>query len=153
MKKFLIASALLALFLLTINAMRGTNSHNVVIAPPEVSKKEEPKNECVDDIKKCKDNKDALLHYREIKDIKYKCRMAVNNASRYGEPDWEWSYFDQYREDNNIVAFEVVELIDNTVKIKNMYGTPEKSTVFCFYRLDTQQISSLKINGVSISPK
>ena len=106
---------------------------------------------CADNYKACSDNAAVINNYRGIGDAQFACKTAVDDHVKYGSPDWSWLYqFGKFYGGDDFVKTGIIRIIDDTVKIQNMYGAMEHSQVECEYDLNSKKVLQISINGSTV---
>jgi len=106
----------------------------------------------VEDYKDCADNAAVINNYRGIFDAKVACAVAVDDNVKYGSPDWSWLVrFGHSYGGDDFVKTGIIRIVDDEVKIQNMYGAMERSRVECEYDLNSKKVLAISINGSNIT--
>lgn len=109
---------------------------------------------CAGNYKSCKDNADLINNYDQmgkIFDAKVACKRAIGDHVKYGSPEWGALVgFGSYRRGDDFPKTGIIMLVDDNVKIQNMYGTKVNSTVACEYDLNYRKVLTIVINGEPI---
>jgi hypothetical protein len=73
---------------------------------------------------------------------------ATESNVKYGSPEWGRSKFGKFRVGNDFPSTGVIKLVDDEVKIQNMYSAMARSKVVCEYELSSSNVLAIEIDGV-----
>jgi hypothetical protein len=109
---------------------------------------------CAGNYRSCKDNADLINNYDpmgKMIDAKVACKQAIRDHVKYGSPEWgALSQFGSYRRGDDSPKTGIIMLVDENVKIQNMYGAKVNSTVACEYNFNSVKVLTIVINGEPI---
>jgi hypothetical protein len=98
---------------------------------------------CATSWRNCADNADLINNFEGMTEIRTACKLAIDEAATYGEPDWGgWLTvpFGKFCEGNDYVENGIVRLIDDEVKLQNGFGAMANATVHCHYDLTKGEV-------------
>ena len=128
---------ILILFLVIISRSKPPTA-----APP-------PTPTCKNDYRLCADNADVMNNYNRIDWARSQCVSELENHAKYGKPEFksipipgarDYSIaFLMYDKGNDFPSTGVVKMSDNTVRVPNIHGAKELSTVVCWYNFISEK--------------
>lgn len=96
----------------------------------------------------CKDNEDVMNNYSGMSMLQVKCKMAVDRAVKFGDPDWGgWLSipFSTFITGNSAKTSGTMILIDDEVLLQNGFGAYSRASPRCVVDLETEEIISLEV--------
>lgn len=103
-------------------------------------------NTCKENWSICADNADFINNYSKMFDAKYACKIATNKRARFGDPEWSWVPFGKFRKGNDFPKTGVVKLVDDDVRIPNMFGAKLHGFVECWYDFKSESATIVDLS-------
>ena len=153
---WMVRAIFLLIAVVILNDIFGNKVIPVSAPEPELVKNNEEAvvkaDTCENNYKKCVDNEDLINSYDTaiIAAAKTRCKFAVEDHVKFGEPDWDWFIFERYNKGNDYVETGIINIGDNSVKIENMYGAKARTIVGCRFDLESKKVLDISIDGVPI---
>jgi hypothetical protein len=102
---------------------------------------------CETDWKVCASNSDLVENNPDwLWKVTRDCRIAADEAAKYGEPKWSWVPFGKYLRGTDYPKTGIVTAIDEDVRFQNGFGTYGRSRVVCVYDLNTRRVVNLSVD-------
>jgi hypothetical protein len=95
-------------------------------------------NSCDKKWEKCKDNADLVNNYDGYSNIRSKCRSAIDELAKYGDPDWGgWLSlpFGTFYTGDSYLTSGIVHVVDEQVKMQNGFGAMVRTEAHCKFDL------------------
>lgn len=89
---------------------------------------------CYTQIAKCKDNKDVIENYGNLKKAKIACMTMADRMANYGKPQWpSYGAFARYEPGDDYPKRNAVTLFDSDVMFENGFGAKQRTPLRCDY--------------------
>jgi hypothetical protein len=88
---------------------------------------------CRDDWTKCVDNEDMAHNYSKMDEARLACEIKLEHSVRYGTPEYWYVRFNSFFIGGDFPKTGIVKIVDDRVKIQNVFGAKVNSRVECWY--------------------
>ena len=101
---------------------------------------------CEEDYTACATLQEAIDNNDRIKiTAASRCKIAAEDAAKYGEPEWPWLTFSAARRSQSDLADGRVALVETDAKFQNGFGAMKKVVVVCHYDLIGNEVTKLNV--------
>ena len=100
---------------------------------------------CKNDWMVCADNGDLVNNWSDWTKVQVGCKMAAEDAAKYGTPKWPWIAFGSYLKGDNYISTGIATAIENDAQFQNGFGAMAHSEVICRYDLRADKVLDVNV--------
>lgn len=106
-------------------------------------------NPCITDWHYCKTIDQLMSDNETVHRAKFRCKTESRDHGAFGPPEWDGDWvsvpFSKYYAGSPFLKTGMIVLVDDKALVPNQYGGKERSTIECYYDLNKDEVSSIRI--------